>query len=509
MSEGGTPDTPPHVEITTSIHAGKYLSGLTTPDPPQPQSGRDGDPQLAALHQFLMDHSTLGPADPILDIGAGSGVLVAAIQEIWPAGLAPRYIAIDEPEPLHALSLPAQIHNNSEKLLLSDFLSQDRSWGERVLVVVRNIVHELDIWETAVLLKALNTRLSATATIYVQDLETLPRAERGNAGWDADCFTNMLHRLGMECELFGLSSWSGTRWFALRTHPSGRDMPEHEVVRICADARREQKGKLAAKIAELNAGTSEETALDLVVLSIELANIELQLGRVDSEGAATTAETFLEVSGVEIPLRPSSERQAFSVTADSQDVLEQTGIAGVLRTKECLDIPRLIDSATRRVYFAGFSNHLTFERAENVEALCGALSRGVEVKVLICDPTSPIAEARASEPVYADPGELFREIDRSVAAARDFWLRKCRDLSLESRGPFEVRLTGSVPPCSYFLADDLCVASFYTGRLSGNVAPSLLFVPTGGRSVGLFEILLDEFRETYSEAVVLPMEDRA
>ena len=47
------------------------------------------------------------------------------------------------------------------------------------LVVVRDVLHEMNIIETGRLFAALNEHLLESAEVYVQDMASLPRAERG------------------------------------------------------------------------------------------------------------------------------------------------------------------------------------------------------------------------------------------------------------------------------------------------------------------------------------------
>jgi ribosomal protein L11 methylase PrmA len=131
-------------------HLEKYLAGLNHPEAPQHRAGGDGDPQIAALHQHLMDSVALGPTDVILDIGSGTGVLATAILAVWAEKAPPRYVAVDLEGPLKELALPAAIHNNSEKIEYKYFFEKEtKDYLMRpALVVIRNVFHELDINQT-------------------------------------------------------------------------------------------------------------------------------------------------------------------------------------------------------------------------------------------------------------------------------------------------------------------------------------------------------------------------
>jgi hypothetical protein len=181
--------------------------------------------------------------------------------------------------------------------------------------------------------------------------------------------------------------------------------------------------------------------------------------------------------------------------------MSETGLAAALKTKDVIDIPKMIENATHIVWFAGYSNRLTFETVANRNALALALGRGVDFRAILCDPESPIASIRAAEPIYANKEELIYNIKSSLSFARTFLDDVYFPMPPDGRGSFGVRLTTSIPNCSCFFIDQLCFASFYTGRMSGNLAPSFIFRAAGVSRIGFYEILKEEFLQTYANAV--------
>jgi hypothetical protein len=284
---------------------GKYLVGLTRPEPPQSRAGKDGDPQLAALHQLLADRASRKlDEDIIVDIGSGAGILATAITKIWGARGTPRYVAVDLEKALEDLALPIPIHNNSEKIEFRQFFDYEisRYSCKHTMFVIRNVFHELDIDETGYVLAKLNTHLDSKTTIYIQDMQRLPRAERGNAGWDAERFASLLRRLNMKPQLFNLKSHGGIWWFAIITAPTGQQTSQKEAALACAEQRRLQKRQMASEIERLNRTYSEETTEALQVLFTELSMIELQLGRHEqSQHIATSVLSGLDIGGLPFP----------------------------------------------------------------------------------------------------------------------------------------------------------------------------------------------------------------
>jgi hypothetical protein len=479
----------------------KYMMGLNRPEPPQDRAGKDGDPQISALHQLLMDHGSLGPDDIILDIGSGSGVLATIISTVWKI-TPPRYIAVDLEHMLEKLALPIAVHNNSQKIEFDHFFKREiPAWlTQPALVVIRNVLHELDIETTATLLGGLNAKLTEGTTIYIQDMQRLPRAERNNAGWDAECFKGVLTNLAMPAHVYSLASHGGTPWFAVKTRSVRQSMPNIEIAEICAEQRRKQKRKMITQITTLNQTYTEQTATDVTILSMELSNIELQLGRHEENLGPGHLATRLDIGEGSIPLNFSSEKQAFSVARDTDDLIREIGLVAALRTKDMIKVSAVIRGARRLVWFAGYSNRLTFETSDNRTALAQAIGRGADFRALLCNPDSAVVSIRAAEPVYPDTEKLIRDIKASLSSAANFYDQVYSTISGKSRGPFGVRLSSSIPPCSYFLIDDLCYVSLYTSRMSGGLAPAFVFRSAEPGRVGFYEILREEFLQAWASA---------
>ncbi|UPT69031.1 MAG: hypothetical protein M0D57_10600 [Sphingobacteriales bacterium JAD_PAG50586_3] len=165
--------------------------------------GKDGDPQLAALRQYLQVlSSTLNSDDVILDVGSGRGVLADSMQKIWKdSPRLPWYYAVDLDELLYDLNLPREIHNHSRKILFSEFLNAQLPCNLKQVkvIVIRNTFHELNIKITAEVLIALRKITRFGAVVYLQDMENLPQGERENAGWHSKLLKPVLEQVGFEC----------------------------------------------------------------------------------------------------------------------------------------------------------------------------------------------------------------------------------------------------------------------------------------------------------------------
>jgi hypothetical protein len=61
----------------------RFVAGLSSPEPPPPQGAKAGDPQLAALTQYMATKKHLTEEQIIVDFGSGEGILGKLIDELW------------------------------------------------------------------------------------------------------------------------------------------------------------------------------------------------------------------------------------------------------------------------------------------------------------------------------------------------------------------------------------------------------------------------------------------
>jgi hypothetical protein len=124
-----------------------------------------------------------------------------------------------------------------------------------------------------------------------------------------------------------------------------------------------------------------------------------------------------------------------------------------------------------------------------------ALVAGADVRVLVCDPQSIAAAARAEAIAYSGPRDLTGDIQQTV---REFELfrQSLRDESIggEAYDRCKLRLASTIPSSSYFILDDLCYVSLYSLRLTGGTGPCLVFKSRPGEVNAYFTILLQDFR---------------
>jgi hypothetical protein len=453
------------------------------------------DPQLAALGQYVTTKIKSWSGKTVVDYGSGFGVLPDQIDALWPAGVAlPRYCAVDLNEPLNRLSLPPRVHNGSQKVRAAEF----SQWLPMVVsdvagLVVRNVLHELNITETAELLSVLAEKLPTTCEEYLQDIELLPTAERGRAGWERESLLALLQEVGFSVTAMSQVSFGGTPWFSMVAIPTGRSLPVKDAVKRTIHYRDAQRGKLLNAIRRLSDKTDPETAPDYVILADHITSISMQLHAL---GVATVLTPTL--GDLDIPLSPvvSPIDYAGELAAGKA---RESGLVAVLSSKSLIDMPALLRTCKDAVLFEGYSNRALFRRDENIAALQDILSAGRSVRILVVDPTSTVADLRSREPAYKNENDFREDLEGTLADARRFMDRAVERHGAEyARQHFDLRVYQRVPACSYFLVDDLCVFSLYSRRLTGSRGPAFVYRETRTELNSYYAILKQDFEQNFA-----------
>jgi|GEM_PF-3214629 len=480
----------------------RFLDGFTTGGEMQEPPGPDGDPQLTALVQFfqtLVDK--LGPDEVILDVGSGRGILAHALLRIWPEDMArPWYYAVDREDALDTLSLPHQIHNHSQKVPFADFIEERLPCPPQQVkvVVLRNILHELNIRITAEVLVALRKIVRLGGQVYLQDMVSLPKGERENAGWPSDLLRAVLERMGFDCgSPANYRSHSGTKWFTMIL----KQKAEHAVpsvsyaTRLVAEGREQQRQSRTMRLAEIG-DSSEETLTEYIMLTTEVGALttQLQLTRY-----AATAEVSKSREVAELPLIALPASALDYAEEVSSQVRARSGLSGILSSKNLIDLPTLLRRAVGRLWFAGYSQRLLFTVPEVRAALKEVATRGVDIRILLVDPDSPAARARSVSEAYAKPSDFFEDV---LTTSRGF-VAFDKELRAEAVNSNEIscalRLCTSMLSSSFFFVDDLCICSLYSANLTGGAGAAFVFKSSSVQTNGYYQVLLREFQSVWGQ----------
>jgi SAM-dependent methyltransferase len=481
----------------------RFLGGFSSADDMQEPPGPHGDPQLAALTQFFQTLvGALTADDVIVDVGSGRGILAHILLRIWPEGEArPWYYAVDQEETLDMLSLPSEIHNHSRKISFADFV------GERLpcppqqvkVVVLRNIVHELNIRTTAEVLVALHKIVRAGGQVYLQDIVLLPKGERENAGWPVPLLRMVLERMGFDCgSPADLRSRSGTEWFTMiLKQKAGHPAPSvPHATRLVADGREKQRQLRTARLAELS-DSSEETLTEYIMLATEVGALTTQLQQTHY---AATAEVSEPRVVAELPLVPMPASPLDYAEEMPSQVRVRSGLGGILSSKNLIDLPALLRRAVGRLWFAGYSQRLLFTIPEVRAELLDAATRGVDIRILLVDPDSPAARARSVSEAYAKPDDFFADVMETRKGFASFEEDVRAAVGADSAEiPCELRLCTSMLSSSFFFVDDLCICSLYSANLTGGAGAALVFKSSSVQPNGYFQVLLREFQSSWGQ----------
>lgn len=468
----------------------------------QEPPGRDGDPQLAALRQFLQTLiDRLSQDDVILDVGSGRGILADALQRIWQdKSRLPWYYAVDLESSLNLLNLPYQIHNHSKKIPFTDFIDARLpcSTEQVKIVVIRNTFHELNIKNTAEVLVALRRIVRFGAQIYVQDMASLPKGERENAGWRVNLLHSVLEKAGFDCGTPIIQfSHSGTEWFTMiLKEKAGFAIPSvSDATSLVAQGRKQQIQLSTKRLFEIS-DSSEETLAEYIMLSAEVAALNIQLQQ--TQYAATDEKSEIK-EVAELPLTSLSASPLDYAEEMQANVRKRSGLSAILSSKNLINLPVLIDRTVSRLWFAGYSQRLLFTIPEVRSSLMNAAKRSVDVRILLVDPDSPAGQARSVSEVYTKADDFFEDVRATIQYYAKF--KEELEASADSVNILcDLRLCKSLLSSSFFFADDLCISSFYSANLNGGSGGAFVFKSSSVQSNGYFQVLFREFQGAWGSA---------
>lgn len=484
----GTPDP----KLTRYLQG--YLGGNDVQEPPGP----DGDPQLAALDQFLQSHScSLGADAAVLDVGSGRGIAAHRMLRIWTDDQTrPWYYAVDTETGIDALTLPRAIHNRSRKFGVDALLQTLSSEFQNVsIVLLRNVLHHLHIAETASMLTTFRHLARAGAVIYLQDLVFLPEGERVNTGWPPEILKELLKKLGFRCSYpVSQRSKSGTPWytFILTDNAEAAVLGGVPAAELVLRAREEQ---YRLRIDELSAlDDSEQTLAQYVVLADEVASLGVQIANYSKAAGFGTRGT--SIAG--IPVRAIAG-SGFDYAEEMASANPVSGLRAILSSKRLIDLPALIASSHTRLWFMGYSQRILFSGGEMRDAVKAAVVRGVDVRILLAHPGSPAVQARGASAAYASPEQLVSDIVETEASFFQF-RRELEQFSSGERTSKEIalRFCRMVMPASFFIADESCIFSLYSSTLTGGDGAAFVFRSGSPQVNDYFHVLLREFQGAWA-----------
>ena len=194
-----------------------YISTYFSAPSVQDADAATTDRQMGAILGFLL--GVIQHGDTIYDIGCGNGILLSALAgaRIQPATTDWSYVGVDGEHRLAALQATAAAKKFANRIRLIDGNHLTPVWplsSGRRIIFLRNVLHELSISQTAEMFCAIMRNFRLGDLLVLQDLETLPQAERGNTCWTSRGLAQCLERQGYVIS----RNWPGTspagdQWF--------------------------------------------------------------------------------------------------------------------------------------------------------------------------------------------------------------------------------------------------------------------------------------------------------
>ena len=275
----------------------KFISGYECLESPQSIEEIQGDLQLAGLSTLLNSDLKSNPESRIIDIGCGNGTLIAKLAQINAFKNYPnlRYIGFD-----FSLRLPDAFKTVNELDLHSKvrLLPLNNNWEDFFtipsIIVIRNVFHELNIENAAKIMYNICKYIPVDSVVLLQDMTTLPKAEKGKAGWLGFHLANVFKAGGIESILTEDTSKRGIDIFLIEgKRLSECKIEELHIQKLLIEARKEQLKLLGLKYKALE--EKSENKLPLLRLSHDITAISLELGIMDKskiEDEKTSASIF-------------------------------------------------------------------------------------------------------------------------------------------------------------------------------------------------------------------------
>jgi len=281
---------------------GRFFAGYGGPDGIQESESAAFDSQIKNLSLVIATKIAGSQQGTVLDIGCGKGVILRRLAEIDAFRQRPAWIYVgadfeENTDVVLSLAIELKLHRRVDSVELAslyvDWVTPEIA-PRPLLVIIRNVFHELSIDDTAKLVTTLMGKLAADDLLIVQDLQVFPVAERRNACWNPQFFTNMLERCGFLCALVEEPSPRGNRWFTVNATRTGANNLILDQVRTWVIEERKKQydhwqmfGALAHNDAKLR-----PPELALIDFDLQLFALGQQLRDVRSPGVASpTPET--------------------------------------------------------------------------------------------------------------------------------------------------------------------------------------------------------------------------
>jgi SAM-dependent methyltransferase len=226
-----------------------FLRDYGSPEPPQEANAALFDNQLKSVATLLATYINKSDRGSIIDVGCGNGVLLSRLMETSQFTQTPgwEYVGVDFPEyreKVVHIAVEKKIHRRVDFVEVDKFYKDEPAFQTAprpYLVFVRNVIHELNIRDTARLIESIARNLAPGEILIIQDPQVFPRAEKGNACWIPLQLKETIEACGFDALDSIEQSKSGSRWYniiATRNHNDSLSL--NQIQTTVSDSRSRQ-----------------------------------------------------------------------------------------------------------------------------------------------------------------------------------------------------------------------------------------------------------------------------
>lgn len=226
-----------------------FLRNYGDPEPAQNIDAAAFDNQIKSITTLLATYINNGPKGTILDIGCGNGVLLSRLTDlsVFTQSVDWSYLGVDYPEyreSVFKLAVDHKIHRKVDFVDLDNFYKEwpaTHSLARPHIVFIRNVIHELNIPDTARLFEHISKNLKEGEILIVQDLQVFPVAEKGNACWIPEELKKVIEHFGFSALKAIEQSKTGNRWYNIvAVRNAELPLAQSEIQQAIIGARYEQ-----------------------------------------------------------------------------------------------------------------------------------------------------------------------------------------------------------------------------------------------------------------------------
>lgn len=197
----------------------EFLEGYESEPEPQEIDQISGDFQLAGLKPLINHILREKKIEKIIDLGCGNAILLKCLIQDMKGDI--QYLGVDTKDIIKgAFSTILELDASEYASLkpLNKFKFEQELRNKNILIVYRNVFHELNMNQTAEIIWNLRKYMCNNDFLLIQDMTNLPVAENTNVGWRAENLKNVFSKIGFDVTVHQDKSKGGIDVFLLEAY---------------------------------------------------------------------------------------------------------------------------------------------------------------------------------------------------------------------------------------------------------------------------------------------------